>query len=79
MQVLSDTINHLIQHDFAKLVQILYRMDIPESRLKEMLAANTGHDAGEIIASLIVDREGQKIVSRRQFKQNNDIPEDERW
>jgi hypothetical protein len=79
MKHLADAINYRIENDFPGLVQILYRMDISESTLKEMLALNAGHDAGLIIGQLLVDRERQKILSREQFKQNDDIPEDEKW
>ena len=79
MQKLSEAINYLIQHDFSRLVQILYRADISESRLKEMLAENPGHDAGLIIAELVVEREREKIFSRLQNKRDDDIPEDEKW
>lgn len=79
MKNLSEAINYLIQHDFNRLVQILYRMDISESRLKEMLGMHAGHDAGLIIAELVVEREREKILSRRQNKRKDDIPEDEKW
>ena len=79
MQKLSEAINYLIQHDFSRLVQILYRVDISESKLKEMLALNPGRDAGLIIAELVVEREREKILSRLQNNRNDDIPEDEKW
>ena len=79
MQHLADSINYLIDHNFSRLLQILYRLDINESRLKEMLAENPGHDAGLIIAGLVVERERQKILSRSEFKRNDDIPDDLKW
>jgi hypothetical protein len=72
-------INNLIQNDFPRLVQILYRMDISEARLKDMVVAHEGHDAGLIIADLLIERERQKIESRKTFKQRGHIPEDEKW
>ena len=79
MRELAEAINHLVENDFFRLVQILYRLDISESRLKEMLAEHTDRDAGCTIAALIVEREAQKKLSREQFKRNDDIPEDEKW
>ena len=79
MKDLSEAINYLVENDFPRLVQILYRMDINESRLKDMLAEHADKDAGSTIAALIVEREGQKKLSRNQLKRENDIPDDEKW
>jgi hypothetical protein len=79
MEDLSEAINYLVQNDFSRLVQILYRMDINESRLKDMLAEHPDKDAGATIAALIVERERQKKLSRKQLKRDSDIPDDEKW
>ncbi len=76
---LADAINHLIENDFPRLTQMLYRIDISESQLKQMLATKAGQDAGSIIAHLLIERERQKIQSRKKFKRDDDIPEDEKW
>ncbi len=61
---LANHINALILHDFPKLVQILYRIDVDEQQLKDMLVKYAHDDAGYIIAQLIIDREKQKIANR---------------
>lgn len=60
-------INDLIQSDFQKLVAILYKVDVDESKLKNILRAEPGRDAAEVIATLIIERENQKIHSRKQY------------
>lgn len=60
-------INDLIQHDFQKLVSILYTMDVDENRLKSILKENEGKDTAVIIAGLVIERELQKIATRNQF------------
>lgn len=73
-------VNELILLDFDKLVRILYRLDIDEKKLKALLKQNEGTDAGQIIADLIIERQIQKIESRRQFKQrDDDISEEDKW
>lgn len=57
---LALAINHLILTDFPRLVQILYRVDVDEDRLKKMLQQYVHDDAGYIIAQLIIERETQK-------------------
>ena len=40
-------------------------IDVDEARLKKLLKDNAGEDAGMIIARLIIERQLQKIVTRR--------------
>ncbi len=72
-------INQLIQHNFQQLVQLLYRVDVNEKRLKTLLQENPGEDAGKLIARLIIDRQLQKIKTRSSFRSARDIPDDEKW
>lgn len=76
---LAHHINHLIQHNFPRLVQLLYRIDINEAQLKKLLQQNPEADAGEIIAALIIERQEQKIKTRSSFPSAGDIPDDEKW
>lgn len=73
-------INNMIQNDFEKLVSILYRLDVSENKLKFMLKENAGEDAAKIIAALIMEREQQKMKSRRENQQrDNTISDEEKW
>jgi hypothetical protein len=72
-------INNLINHDFEKLVFLLYRIDVNESKMKHLLDQREGENAAELIADLIIERQLEKIKSRKESKSNNDIPDDERW
>jgi len=73
-------INHLINHDFEKLVFYLYRIDVNETKMKILLEQKAGENAAELIADLIIERQLEKIKTRQQFsRQDNDINEDEKW
>lgn len=77
---LGQCINDLIVNDFQKLVSVLYRIDISESRLKRLLLEENHEDAGKVIADLIIQRQLEKIKTRQQFKQpNENIDESEKW
>ena len=79
-QKLAAFIHELINHDFEKLVSILYRLDISEQKLKILLAEKTGTDAGLLIAEAIVERQMEKMISRKKYAgTNRNIPEDEKW
>jgi hypothetical protein len=77
---LAAHINYLIEHDFQKLVSVLYRVDVNETKLKKLLKENAGEDAGVIIADLIIERQLQKIKSRQAFRRDdNHIADEEKW
>jgi hypothetical protein len=77
---LSAYINTLIKNNFDKLIAYLYRIDVNEQKLKTLLQQKPGEDAGNIIATLIIERQEQKITSRKQFSQrDNSFDEEEKW
>lgn len=78
-KLLSEHINQLIKTNFEKLVSILYRIDVSESKLK-LLLQESNEDAGKVIADTIIERQLQKIKSRQQFSQRDDnISEEDKW
>ncbi len=76
---LSKAINYLIETDFYALIQLLYRIDINENKLKETLRNNTDKNAGDIIADMIIERQQQKQVLRNMFKQQNKPSDEDAW
>lgn len=72
-------INHLILHDFNRLLQILYTVDVSEQKLKSILQEKPETDAAELIADLLIERQQQKIATKKSFRQDSDISEDEQW
>ena len=78
-KIIAGYINPLISQNFNKLISILYRMDINEAKLMQLLHDNPAEDAGMIIADLIIERQLQKIKSQKEYKSNNIIPEDDKW
>jgi hypothetical protein len=77
---LTERINYLILHDFNKLIYILYRADINETKLNKLLAENKKEDAGKIIAALFIQRQMEKIKSREENRtKNSNLSDEERW
>ncbi len=76
---LSAYINRLITDHFDELITLLYRLDVSEKKLKDLLQQHATEDAADIIASLIIERQEQKIKTRELFKPSHNIPEEERW
>jgi hypothetical protein len=79
LTALSAAINHLANSDFNKLIEILYRLDISETRINQTLQENTVIQAGDLIAALVVERQLQKVKTRAQFTRQQDIPDDDKW
>ena len=63
---LQQHINELIQHDFNKLLTILYRIDVDEDKLKSALRQQPARDAAEIIAELMIKRQAGKRREERE-------------
>lgn len=78
---LSGQLNALITKDFNRLISLLYRLDIDESRARETLHNNPGIDAGTILADLVIERQIRKLESRAQSRKNtgDEIDENEKW
>jgi len=82
---LSNAVNQLVKNDFEKLVSLLYRIDVSEQKLKSLLHQFPQEDAGNIIASLIIERQEQKLKTRkhsdnyRNSQRDDDLDEEEKW
>ena len=72
-------LNYLILNDFNALVNLLYRADVNESKLKGIIANEKEKDAAVVIAGLLIDRMKEKADTRRKFTPGEQIPEDEKW
>ena len=79
-QKLTAYVNSLINHDFEKLVYYLYRIDVNETKMRQLLAQKEGENAAGLITDLIIERQMKKIKSRREFRQqDNDINDEDKW
>ena len=76
---LVEIINNLLLNDFNKLVHVLYRVDISEQKLKQLLQKNPTTDAAVIIAELLIARQQQKIATKQSFKANENIADEDKW
>jgi len=77
--LLAERINTLIRSDFNALIQLLYKVDVSEAKLRALLKTHTDEDAGLLIARLILERQQQKILTRRQFQTGDPGSGEERW
>lgn len=66
-RLLRKQINFLIDHQFERLLQAMYRMDVRESDFKAALKLPTGPAIVDKLTDLVLDREMQKVVTRRLY------------
>ena len=79
-QTVYERIQYLVANDFQKLVEVLYRIDVDERKLKNILSSNKDKDAAIIIGDLIIERQLEKWKSRNQFRRkDDDIAEEDKW
>ena len=76
---LVNLINHLLLNEFNKLVQVLYRIDVSEQKLKQLVQKNPETDAALIITDLLIERQAQKMKTKRSFKADDNIADEDKW
>jgi hypothetical protein len=76
---LAAHINHLINYDFEKLIFYLYRIDVNERKMREVLDKRQHENTDHLITDLIIERQLQKIEARKNIETPNNIPDDEKW
>lgn len=65
---LTEEIQYLIDYNLDKLWSLLYRIDVAEKKVKEVIETQPYGRHAACIADLIIERQQQKIVSRRNHK-----------
>jgi len=67
-----DAFAYLIDNDFPKLIQILYKADVDQYKLKELLETVEGSSSAEIIADVYIARQMAKIETWKKYSQKKD-------
>lgn len=80
-EILAKRLEILISENFQQFIFLLYRTDVSEKRVKQILenAVTNTTDPYRSIAALIIERQLQKIASRATYKQDNLPDDEERW
>lgn len=63
IEELQITVGSLIAHDSKKLVQFLYRVDLNEKLLQQLIQQGK-EDISIALSAMILEREGKKVLSR---------------
>ncbi|MFT2011140.1 hypothetical protein ACMA1I_20895 [Pontibacter sp. 13R65] len=64
-------VNHLLRHNFSQLLQILYRIDVDEQKVKQVMTCPSTDEVADSMAHLIIKRELQKVQTRFMYNRQN--------
>lgn len=67
-QKLAILIAHLMENNFEKLCQAMYRLDVSETRFDRVMNETPLHDIPYSVADLVIERELQKVKTRLMHK-----------
>ncbi len=63
----------LLENNFEKLCNMIYRHDVPEGKFRAALQQGSTHEQAALIAGLVLERELQKAASRRAYKKQKQL------
>ncbi|MBB2151290.1 hypothetical protein [Pedobacter gandavensis] len=58
---------YLLDNDISKMMNILYRADVDEEKLKSLLISNSELPSAEVIADAYLRRQKEKIETRKKY------------
>ena len=65
---LSPLIESLINNNYKKLMNVLYRIDVAEDVINQELKNNNPSEFAAIITKIVLERELKKVVTRNYYK-----------
>lgn len=66
-ETMVDAFAYLIDNDFQKLIQILYKADVDQYKLKELLETIEGSSSAEVIADAYLARQLAKVETWKKY------------
>jgi hypothetical protein len=77
--LLAQRLEELISQNFQQFVLLLYKIDVAENKVREVMESDISPDAYRKIAALLIQRQQQKIISRKEFTKPIDDDGEEKW
>jgi hypothetical protein len=59
--------SYLLDHDISRMMNILYRADVDEDKLKSLLIDSAQLPSAEIIADAYIERQKQKVETWKRY------------
>ena len=66
-KILSRIVQYLLDKDFGQLLNSMYRIDISEHQVKQILNLSEPNEIASNLALAIIEREKQKVITRIKY------------
>ena len=64
---LIEAFAYLLDNDISKMMNILYRTDVDEEKLKKLLISNSDLPSATVIADAYINRQKEKVETRKKY------------
>lgn len=64
---LIEAFAYLLDNNISKMMNILYRTDVNEEKLKRLLISNSNLPSAEVIADAYINRQKEKVETRKKY------------
>lgn len=78
-ELLAEKLEDLISNNFQQFVLLLYKIDVSEHKVREIFGPDVTADAYRKLAAVLIERQQQKIISRKATKKPTDGDGEELW
>jgi len=68
-RTIAERIRHLLSSHYEHLLNLLYRIDVDETKVADTLASYQPDEVPDILAEMIIERQLQKVVTRQYYRQ----------
>ena len=69
IDLLADRIEELLATQMESFMSMMYRLDVPEAKIRSALSPTNDEAPNVTLAKLIIERQVQRIRTKRTFKQ----------
>ena len=76
LDALADRVAMMLKHNLDRLVAAMYTLDVDETRFSAALALPGNSATARAVAELILEREIEKMISRRNYRTPPRDPDD---
>lgn len=73
VETLARRVAWLMKHDYERLLNAIYLLDVSEQKFREATGLATNDQTARAVAELIVAREREKFESRRRYRQARSV------
>ncbi len=71
LQWLANQVAYLMENRLEFLMSLMYRLDVPEAKVREALSLTQEKATNVVLAELILNRQKERLFTKQYFKQSD--------